>query len=239
MIRIDKNYSTYIEENDPAYPGGKAVPAPTRNSIAGTPWRARLFNQIIGFFQAAIVDALGSFIISEDPDRVGHSDVLSALRIIASRLANQEITPELILNRLKTVDGIGSGLDADYLGGRPAAYYLNAGIGFFVEAISGVETVIAFTELGYEEITGKNFCIIVNASGNYPEFVSFNAEMKEDGLHIRPFRFIDGKLVPGTRSKKWGEGNWGEGVWAGGRWISGDTWGAYAPMYINIIIKEI
>jgi hypothetical protein len=110
--------------------------------------------------------------------------------------------------------------------------------------------------LDYEEIAEKQFCIIVTAAGNYPEFISFNAEMKEDGLHVRPVRLIDGELIPGTRSKKWGEGKWGaggefvsakkwgvgkwgEGVWAGGRWISGDTWGAYAPMYINIVIKEI
>jgi hypothetical protein len=114
MIRIDENYSPYREDNDPAYPGGKAVSAPTGNSIAGTPWRASLFNQIIGFFQAAIVEALGSFSIFGEPDKVGHSEVLSALNIIAARIAGQEITPELILNRLKTVDGTGSGLDADF-----------------------------------------------------------------------------------------------------------------------------
>jgi hypothetical protein len=256
MIRIDKDYSPYREENDPAYPGGKAVPAPSGNSIAGTPWRAKLFNQIIGFFQAAIVDALGSYTVSGEPDKAGQSEVLSALNIISARLTDQKITPELILNRLKMVDGPGSGLDADFLGGHPADYYLNAGIGFFVKTISGIETVIPFTEVDYETITGKHFCIIVTAAGDYPEFVSFNAEMKDDGLHIRPVRLIDGKLIPGTRSKKWGEGkwgaggkfvsarkwgtgNWGEGVWAGGRWISGDMWGAYASMYINIVIKEI
>jgi hypothetical protein len=257
MIRIDKEtYSPYCEENDPAYPGGKAVPAPTGNSIAGTPWRASLFNQMIGFFQATIVEAFGSYSISGEPDKVGQSEVLSALNTIAARIASQEITPELILSRLKTVDGINSGLDADYLGGRPADYYLDAGIGFFVKAISGIETVIPFTELSYEEISGKRFCIIVTASGNYPEFISFNAEMEEDGLHVRPVRLIGGELIPGTRSKKWGEskwgsggefvsakkwgvGKWGESVWGGGRWISGDMWGAYAPMYINIVIKEI
>jgi hypothetical protein len=257
MIRIDKQtYTPYCDEDDPAYPGGKAVPAPTGNSIAGTPWRATLFNQIIGFFQAAIVEALGSFTISGEPDKVGQSEVLSALNILSARIADQEITPELILNRLKTVDGTGSGLDADLLAGLPASFYLDAGIGFFVKAVSGIETIIPFTEIGYEKIDGKQFCIIVTAAGNFPEFISFNAEMKEDGLHIRPVRLINGELIKGTRSKKWGEGKWGsggefvsakkwgigkwgDGVWAGGRWISGDTWGAYAPMYINIVIKEI
>jgi hypothetical protein len=256
MIKIDNEYTPYYKGDDPAYPGGKAVPAPTGNSIAGTPWRATFFNQILGFFQAVIVEALGSYIVSGEPDQVGQSEVLSALKVISTRLADQEITPELILNRIKTVDGLGSGLDADLLGGRPADYYLDAGIGFFVKAVSGIETVIPFTEVDYETITEKKFCIVVTAAGDYPEFISFNAEMKDDGLHIRPVRFIDGKLIPGTRSKKWGEGKWGgggefvsakkwgigkwgEGVWAGGRWIGMDKWGAYAPMYINIVIKEI
>jgi hypothetical protein len=256
MIRIDEKYTPYREDNDPAYPGGKAVPAPTGNSIAGSPWRASFFNQILGFFQAAIVGALGSYVSSGEPDKVGQSEVLAALKIIAARITDQDITPELILNRIKTVDGPGSGLDADFLGGRPADYYLDAGIGFFVKTVSGVETVIPFTELDYETIAGKKYCVIVTAAGNYPEFISFNADMQDDGLHVRPVRLINGELIPGTRSKKWGEGKWGsggefvsakkwgvgkwgDGVWAGGRWISGDTWGAYAPLYINIVIKEL
>jgi hypothetical protein len=255
MIRIDENYTPYREDNDPAYPGGKAVPAPAGNSIAGTPWRAGFFNQIMGFFQAASVEAAGSFEVSGVPDKVGNSDILSAIKVIAARMADEQITPGLILNRLKTVDGAGSGLDADLFAGKPPNYYLNRGIQFSLKQIIGIETIIPLSELNIQYDPEKQYPLLVTAYGVYPEFVSFNADMQPDGVHIRPVRLVDGQLVPGTRikkwgtekwgtgsqyvtGKKWGGGKWGDGKWSASRWLGGNTWGGSAPMFINIIIKE-
>jgi hypothetical protein len=255
MIRIDHTYDDYVILDDPDYPGGKAKDTSTDDGIDGTKWAAAWFNSILGFFQAAIVEALGSFTVSGEPDKVGNSEILSALKIISTRMADEHLSAALILNRIKTVDGAGSGLDADLLCGYPPGHYLNQGIQFYIKEIAGIETIIPPGELNLQYDETKQYPVLVSASGNYPEFVSFNAEMLPDGVHIRPVKLIDGELVPGTRMKKWGAnvwgagrqyisgkkggvGLWGDGKWSASRWIGGDTWGGYAPMYINIIIKE-
>jgi hypothetical protein len=79
MIRLDNSYTPYRDDTDPAYPGGKAIPAPSGDSFAGTPWRARFFNQINGFFQAAIMKARGVFTVSNEPDNASVSEVLNSL----------------------------------------------------------------------------------------------------------------------------------------------------------------
>jgi hypothetical protein len=255
VIRIDLTYDDYVITDDPDYPGGKAKNTTLDDGIDGTKWAAAWFNTILGFFQAAIVEAVGSFEVSGVPDKVGSSDILSAIKTIATRMADEQITPGLILNRLKTVDGAGSGLDADLFAGKPPHYYLNQGIQFFLKRISGIETVIPPSELNIQYDPEKQYPLLVTASGDYPEFISFNADIQQGGVHIRPVRLIDGQLVPGTRikkwgtekwgagsqyvtGKKWGEGKWGDGKWSASRWLGGNTWGGYAPMFINIIIKE-
>jgi hypothetical protein len=80
-----------MEENDPAYPGGKAIPSPGGRSVAGTPWRASWFNTILGFFQALIVEARGSFIVSGNPDKVGESDLLNSLKKIIENMYSDDI----------------------------------------------------------------------------------------------------------------------------------------------------
>jgi hypothetical protein len=256
MFKRLQDITDIYDDTDPAMPGGKAKDDPTGDSFAGTPWDAIWFNQMLGFFLAAIVDAFGTTAqASGTHDKVGQSDVLNALKAIMQRIINSDVTPEFILHRIRTVDGIGSGLDADLLGGYPPLYYLNSGIGFFVKAISGEETIIPAIELSLQYNPQKQYPVFVSPAGNYPDYVSFNAEMLADGLHVRPIKFFDGKLIPGTPKRKWGtakwgaggyslpgkrwgEGKWGEDKWSASRKVGGDTWGAFAPMYINIIIKE-
>jgi hypothetical protein len=256
MIRINAQYTDYFDNTDPAYPGGKAVDTTTGDSEDGTPVKAEWFNDIIGFFQAAIVDALGAFQVSGTPDRVGNSDILNALKTIISGRITNEMTAQRVLALLLTVDGVGSGIDADLFGGYPPEYYkAAASAGFFVKLISGPETVIPWLEMGMEYTPEKVLAVFVSAHGLYKEFVSFPYDTKEDGLHVFPQRLINGKLVPGTRMKKWGIGKWGEGtiyvegrkwgegLWGAAKWdasrtVGGDAWGGFEPMKINIQIKE-
>jgi hypothetical protein len=257
MFRKLEDIVQIFDDTDPLMPGGKALDDPTGDSFAGTEWDAAWFNQILGFFLATVIEAYGNMnSVSGTNDKVGRSDVLNAIKIIMHGITSSDVTPELILHRLRDVDGLGSGLDADLLGGQPPAYYLNQGIGFFNKLISGNETIIPAAELGMLYDEAKKYMIFTAAAGNYPEFISFNAELLADGLHVRPMRLIDGKLISGTRAKtwgsnkwgeggqslpgkRWGDGKWGDGSWSASRWIGGDTWGAYASMYINIIVKEI
>jgi hypothetical protein len=80
VIRIDQNYTPYFDGTDPAYPGGKAVPVSQGNRTDGTPWRALWFNTLLGFFSALIVEAWGEFTVDGEPDKVGQSDLLNALK---------------------------------------------------------------------------------------------------------------------------------------------------------------
>jgi hypothetical protein len=256
MIKIDARYTDYFDNTDPLYPGGKAVDTSNGDAEDGTPYKADWMNDIDGFHQATIIEANGAFIVSGLPDRVGASDILNALKIIMNRRIGIEMTAGKILTLLLTVDGTGSGLDADLLGGKPPSYYLTAAAsGFYIEMISGPETVIPWLELGIDYSTGKDFIVFISAHGLYKEFISFPYDAQDDGLHVFPQKLIDGKIVSGTRMKKWGIGKWGEGTiyvpgrkWGEGLWgevkwdtsrtVGGDAWGGYEPMNINIQIKE-
>jgi hypothetical protein len=99
MIKINNAYSPYNQQNDPGYPGGKAVPVSAGNRTDGTPWRALLFNDIQGFFQSMIMEAEGSFKVSGSPDKVGASDLLNALKKIAKAAQNPQM-----LERIETLE---------------------------------------------------------------------------------------------------------------------------------------
>jgi hypothetical protein len=98
MIRIDENYSEYRDGSDPGYPGGKAVPVSAGNKTDGTPWRALLFNDITGFFQALIVEAFGEFAVSGTPDKVGSSDLLAAVKKLGEKAVNPDIDSRVTAN---------------------------------------------------------------------------------------------------------------------------------------------
>ncbi|MDR3325108.1 MAG: hypothetical protein LBS82_03855 [Spirochaetaceae bacterium] len=88
MIKIDGDYTPYFIDDDPAYPGGKAKAVSQGNLTDGTPWRALWFNTILGFFQAVIVEAWGQFTVDGQPDKVGHSDLLDAIKQIMTCAVN-------------------------------------------------------------------------------------------------------------------------------------------------------
>jgi len=256
MFRRLDEIVEYFDLTDPEMPGGKAVDDPTGDSYTGTSWDAIFYNQILGFFLAAVFEGFGSMDqVSGTHDNKNRSDVLNAIKKITQRLIDSDVTPEVILRKLKIVHGIGSGLDADLLGGYPPSYYLNQAIAFLIKPVSGIETVIPALELSIQYNPEKKYPVFISASGDYPEFISFNAELLPDGLHVRPLRLIDGKIIPGTRmqkwglkkwgaggysvpGKKWGMGKWGSDKWSASRRIGGDLWGDYGPMNINILIKE-
>jgi hypothetical protein len=109
MIRIDENYTDYFDATDPAYPGGKAIPVSQGNRTDGTPWRALWFNTIFGFFTALIVEAWGEFTISGEPDKVGQSDLLNALRkVIADMTGVGELDARITENANAITDIFGS-----------------------------------------------------------------------------------------------------------------------------------
>jgi hypothetical protein len=86
MIRLDENYSDYVDMKDPAYPGGKAINAPSEDSYEGTPYLADWMNDVNGFRQALYKKAFGNMDISGNPDNADVSDSVAALE----RLLNQK-----------------------------------------------------------------------------------------------------------------------------------------------------
>jgi hypothetical protein len=116
-------------------------------------------------------------------------------------------------------------------------------IEFFVKSIEGLETIIPASELNIEYNELKKYPVFISAAGDYSEFVSFTAVMKNDGLHIRPYRLVDGELIQGTRPRSWIRRKWGDGKWGDGKWLfggyTGESQSMYDSMLVNIIIKEI
>lgn len=98
----------------------------------------------------------------------------------------------------------------------------------FCVEINGTETVISWSTLGVEYDTEKQYAAVVTPAGNYEEFLPFGTECKTDGLHIYPRRLVDGKIIAGTRRKKWGVRKWGVG-----------KWGEFDTMRVNLQFAEI
>jgi hypothetical protein len=210
MFFIGEDYTQYRDDYDSKYPGGKAIDAPTGDSIEGTEYKSLFFNQIFGFFQAAVLDAYGKLQYSGEPDNAKWSDVLEALKVIMKKISNAD--------KMQSME-------------------------IFIKTIEGTETIIPAPEVNIEYNELKKYPVFVSPAGNYPEFVSFSAEMKPDGLHIRPYRLVNGELVQGTRPRNWNSRKWGDGKWGDGKWLFGgyvgSTESAYEAMSVNIIIKEI
>ena len=98
---------------------------------------------------------------------------------------------------------------------------------FSVE-ISGTDAVIPWGDIGIDYDAEKTYAAIVTPAGNYEEFLPFGTECKSDGLHIYPRRLINGKIVSGTRHKKWGTRKWGVG-----------KWNDYDSMKVNLQFAEV
>ena len=98
---------------------------------------------------------------------------------------------------------------------------------FSVE-ISGTETVVSWETLGISYNAEKTYAAVVTPNGNYEEFLPFGTECQNDGLHIYPRRLVNGKVVAGTRHKKWGTRKWGIG-----------KWNDYDTMRVNLQFQEI
>ena len=88
MIKFDSTYSDYVETQDPAYPGGKAVNATTTESTEGTPLLADWMNDINGARQALFLEAFGDINkVSGRPDNVQESDVLKSIKNIIKKMS--------------------------------------------------------------------------------------------------------------------------------------------------------
>ena len=98
----------------------------------------------------------------------------------------------------------------------------------FQVEIAGEETVIAWNDLGLTFDADATYAVIVNAAGNYPEFLSFGGSAESDGIHIYARRLVDGKITPGTRHVTWGARNWGVGLW-----------NDYASMNVNLQVQKV
>ncbi|GHV79184.1 hypothetical protein AGMMS49944_09750 [Spirochaetia bacterium] len=105
MINLDGTYSPHTEQGAEGYPGGKAIPATEGGRTDGTPIRSLLVNTIIGFFQSIIVEGEGSYKVSGNPDRVGNSDLLKALKKIAKAAKNPDFE-----QRIKTLEELAEAL---------------------------------------------------------------------------------------------------------------------------------
>lgn len=98
---------------------------------------------------------------------------------------------------------------------------------FVVEA-TGVETVIAWSELEITYDSGKTYSVIAAVHGNYEEFLPLGVTTDEYGIHIFARRLVDGGIVAGTRAAKWGERKWGVGKWM-----------SYGPVKVDLRVEAV
>jgi hypothetical protein len=84
-IRPVEAYPSQTYPGDPAYPHGKAQNVDVPGANNGTPLEAAWLNDLWGFQQALLAEA--QITPSDQPDEVGKSDYLAALKILATRAA--------------------------------------------------------------------------------------------------------------------------------------------------------
>ena len=83
MFKIDENYSDYYKNDPVKYPGGGAIDSSGVDTIDGTPWLAKIFDNCVGWMQALYIKAFGSLNgISNEPENAQTSDVVRALEKI-------------------------------------------------------------------------------------------------------------------------------------------------------------
>lgn len=81
-LDLTQTYPAQIDDTDPAYPWGKARNAEAPDDSRGTPLEAQWLNDVWGSRQA-LLDA-ASILPSGSPDRVGSSDILTAIQTLIS-----------------------------------------------------------------------------------------------------------------------------------------------------------
>lgn len=99
-LNINTEFPTQSAAADADYPFGSAQNVTTPGDNTGTPWVARLVNDWLGFFQAALSEA--SATPSGTPDNVNASQYLDALRSIFWTKAGP-----LLLPNVRTLAGAG------------------------------------------------------------------------------------------------------------------------------------
>jgi len=116
MIRIDENYTDFRDDNDPNYPGGKAIDASTPESIDGTPILAKWMNCTNGFRQAVFQKAFGSLDeLSGNPDHANNSDTVNAIqKMISDMVLEAQLASNTWLASVNTVADLPfDGLDSN------------------------------------------------------------------------------------------------------------------------------
>lgn len=80
MIKLDRNYSDYTVVDNPKYPAGAAMDSSASNTPDGTPFLARLLNDLMGWRQALHKKAFGdATTVSGQADDVDTSDTLNGI----------------------------------------------------------------------------------------------------------------------------------------------------------------
>jgi hypothetical protein len=142
-----QGYSEFREDTDPAYLAGKAVDAPDGDSVEGTQYDRRFFNQIFGFYQSVMYDAYENPIFSDRPDSIDNPEILTALKVIIHR-----ITDEILARLLEVIDD----LEAE-IALRDHQY------NNLLNTINGLSTRLAVVEGGlYNDVTTNPFEITFN-----------------------------------------------------------------------------
>ena len=110
MNRYDSSYSAYYKEPDDDYPVGSAVNSTNEDSLDGTPYLAKFFNDVIGFMQTVFFDVNGKDArVSNTPETARKSDVWGSIKKFVGdsveRRAATALTEEQLADVLAVIDG--------------------------------------------------------------------------------------------------------------------------------------
>jgi hypothetical protein len=142
-----KEYSEFRDDTDPAYLGGKAVDTPDGDSVDGTQYDRRFFNQVFGFFQSVMWDAYEVPELSDHPDSIDNPEILTALKVIIKKITNG-----ILMRLLETIENL-----------ETETALRNKQYNNLLNTINGLTTRLAVVESGlYNDVTTNPFEITFN-----------------------------------------------------------------------------
>jgi hypothetical protein len=146
MFKLSE-YTEYRDDTDPAYLGGKAVDTPDGDSVDGTQYDRRFFNQAFGFFQSVMWDAYEVPELSGHPDSIDNPEILTALKVIIKK-----ITDGILMMLLETIENL-----------ETETALRNKQYNNLLNTINGLTTRLAVVESGlYNDVTTNPFEITFN-----------------------------------------------------------------------------
>ena len=167
----------------------------------------------INLVKPAYTDNADIGVLNANSDKIDAA--VKALQDLITALQTST-TPQAILNAIKTVDGTGSGLDADLLDGKDSTYFARSGFGNSGEVCRLVTDILNIKNEDGIYVNGKFMGQYLANAPNSNWYIMEQIVYNDTWVIVRALEFTD-------PNAKWIENRKTDGTWQGWKEIGGDN----------------